>query len=122
MAGRTTPLYACRSPIQLPHLSEMQRCDALRQSINYIEVLAGVISWGFKSPSPHQIFFSSSLLSKLPPCWRSSNYFRRRRVLVFSEAVPHRQLSRHPNSSAVPHDMRVCGKSGYRAPNEFRGF
>ena len=37
--------------------------ETRRYSVNWLEVLAGAISWGFKSPSPHHILNGLSVLS-----------------------------------------------------------
>jgi hypothetical protein len=44
---------------------KMQNWDTPRNLVKYFEVLAGAISWGFKSPSPHQILKELGLLGRL---------------------------------------------------------
>ena len=36
-------------------INSLERCRPLQTTPNQLEVLAGAIPWGFKSPSPHQI-------------------------------------------------------------------
>ena len=48
-SGRSRPLWNGRSR-RIKHLA---RSGPLRNARNALEVLAGAISWGFKSPSPH---------------------------------------------------------------------
>jgi hypothetical protein len=44
-----------------PHAHENAQEDTPGHSLSWLEVLAGVIPWGFKSPSPHQDFKAVSL-------------------------------------------------------------
>jgi len=47
--GKTTK-PACRN------LNDLRRREPQQNSVKCFEVLAGAISWGFKSPSPHHRF------------------------------------------------------------------